>query len=175
MVHTPEKLILQKMGSIMKRLSLSVLSLVMCASAPAQSLTLNDGGISVIPADVTVNGIPVIGVIENRSPISRISLYDNDMEVSKVIDVSLEERISSCWNEVTDTLYPTKVVPGEPYLRPGFGAVWMPGTVILDSIPDPGFIPSPFFPPGSVSFYPSSRYFIIILFAASIFWGLRKR
>ena len=137
MVHTPEKLILQKMGSIMKRLSLSVLSLVMCASAPAQSLTLNDGGISVIPADVTVNGIPVIGVIENRSPISRISLYDNDMEVSKVIDVSLEERISSCWNEVTDTLYPTKVVPGEPYLRPGFGTVWMPETVILDSIPDP--------------------------------------
>ena len=127
-------------GVIMKKSALSIISLAIsavCASASAQSLTLNDGEISVIPADVTVDGIPVVDIFENGVSTARISLYDNGMEVSKVIDVNLEERVNSCWNEVTDTLYPTKVVPGEPYLRPGYGTVWMPETVILDSIPNP--------------------------------------
>ena len=104
-------------GVIMKKSALSIISLAIsavCASASAQSLTLNDGEISVIPADVTVDGIPVVDIFENGVSTARISLYDNGMEVSKVIDVNLEERVNSCWNDVTDTLYPTKVVPGEP-------------------------------------------------------------
>ncbi len=121
----------------MKKFPLAILSLVSCVCASAQSLTLDNGRISVITADVTVDRIPVIGVFETDGRTSRISLYDNDMEVSKVIDINLEERVNSSWNEVSDTLYPVEVVPGEPYLRPGYGTVWMPDSVIFDSIPDP--------------------------------------
>lgn len=116
---------------------LSLALLMTAGGLGAQSLMVSDGDIFVVPSNVTSAGKPVMGVIENKEAVSVLSLLDDGLNVEKSINVQLEQLVTSYWIEESDTLKPERVEAGEPYLRPGYGEVWMPDTIDISAIPTP--------------------------------------